>query len=338
MKLKRIILLNRPKGVPTEKDFSLEEIIVRNLTPDEFLVEVDWLSLDPYMRGRMDDVRSYAKPVALGDAMEGEGVGRIVASKHHDFKVGQIVVGKFGWVSHSISTSKNVRKLKNSNLSNSTALGVLGMPGHTAWIGLNKIAMAKKGETILVSAATGAVGSLVGQLAKHKGMTVIGVAGNKGKCDFAVKEFGYDYCLNHSIEKGAIELRNQIKHVAPKGIDIYFENVGGKTLEAVVPSMNVDGRIAVCGMISWYSGQGLEFGLTLPKLWRTILVNRLKVQGFIIFDHKESFEEFDNEIRPLVLNGSIKYKESITLGLENAPKAFLGLLKGTNFGKQLIKI
>ncbi len=336
--MRQIILAKRPSGEPSQNDFELKKIEIPNLIDGEILVEVNWLSLDPYMRGRMDDVKSYALPIALGEKMEGEGVGTIIISKSDSFNVGENVVGKFGWSSHSVSKGKDVRRLKKAHLSNSTALGVLGMPGHTAWVGLNKIAKARAGETIVVTAATGAVGSLVGQLAKQKGMTVIGVAGSELKCDFAVESLYYDHCLNHSKADTCADLRSQINRVAPHGVDVYFENVGGKTLEAVIPLMNTGGRIALCGMISWYSGKGLENALPLPKVWRTILVNRLIVQGFIIFDHKESLPEFLMEVEPLVLDGTIKYKESIVVGLENAPKAFVGLLNGTNFGKQLVKI
>ena len=248
-----------------------------------------------------------------------------------------MVIGKFGWVSHAISNGHGLRKLKRTNIPEQTALGVLGMPGHTAWTGLNKIANAKKEETIVISAASGAVGSLAGQLAKKKGLKVIGIAGNDQKCSY-VNELGFDGCINHNNVTNTKEFSNLIKSYCPNGVDIYFENVAGKTLEAIIPNMNDFGRIAVCGMISWYSGKGIDQAISLPKLWRTILVKRLRVNGFIIFDHKETYPQFIEEVSPLIQKQEIIYKEDIKAGLSNAPSAFIDLLNGRNFGKLLVKV
>ena len=220
----------------------------------------------------------------------------------------------------------------------STALGVLGMPGHTAWTGLNVIGKAQPGETVVISAATGAVGSLAGQLAKAKGMRVVGVAGGAEKCDFAKSELGYDECFNHKLAADATELRNWLSDAVPKGIDVYFENVGGKTTEAVLPLMNDFGRVSVCGMIAWYSGIGVNDAIRLPAAWRAILTKRLQVRGFIVWDHNDVFDQFFSEAAPLVQSNQITYRESITDGIENAPQAFLDLLDGKNFGKQLVKV
>ena len=334
---RKIVLASRPKGKPTLENFRTETATLPDLNDGQFLVRVIWLSLDPYMRGRMDDAKSYAKPVAIGDVMEGGAVGEVMESRHPDFSVGQIVAGAFGWTSHAVSSGEGVRVVDPAIAPISTAQGVLGMPGITAWVGLNDIGNAKDGETIVVSAATGAVGGVVGQLAKAKGMRVIGVAGGQEKCDFAVKELGYDVCLDHR-GHDAKSLSDAIKDAAPDGVDVYFESVGGKTLEAVLSNMNIHGRIAVCGMIAWYSGQGVAEAQPLPAVWRNILTRRLRVEGFIIFDHFHKFPEFMAQVGPMVRDGRVKYREDVAEGLENAPQAFLDMLDGGNFGKQLVKV
>ncbi len=332
-----ITLASRPHGAPMAENFKLETRSLPEPGEGEFLVRIIWLSLDPYMRGRMDDVKSYADPVAIGGIMEGGAVGEVMVSNNAKFGVGDIVTAQFGWTSHAISDGTNVRKIDPSVAPIATALGVLGMPGITAWVGLNEIAEAQGGETIVVSAATGAVGSMVGQLAKAKGMRVIGVAGGADKCAFATAELGYDHCLDHRA-MDAKALSAEIKQAAPGGVDVYFENVGGKTLEAVMSCMNTGGRIAVCGAISWYSGKGIDTAQPLPAVWRNILTRRLRVQGFIIFDHFHLMGQFQREVGPLVGNGAIKVKESVAEGLENAPEAFMQLLQGGNFGKQLVRV
>ena len=338
MHIQQVVLTERPKGEPSISNFRLETISMPILQDGELLIKVIWLSLDPYMRGRMDGAQSYAQPVSVGDPMQGECIGEVIESKNERFNAGEFVVGGLGWVSHGISNGDNLRKIPRSNIPVQASLGVLGMPGHTAWVGLNKIATAASGETIVVSAASGAVGSLVGQLAKRKGLKVIGIAGTQEKCAYVTKELGYDACINHKSVSSVMEFREIINKYCPDGIDIYFENVAGITLEAVLPNINDFGRIAVCGMISWYSGKGLQDSMAFPKFWRTVLVKRLLAKGFIIFDHKGSFNEFWEEVSPLVESGDIKYKEDIRQGLESAPESFLNLLNGGNFGKMLVRL
>jgi NADPH-dependent curcumin reductase CurA len=332
-----IVLASRPQGQPSTDNFRLEKDSVASPDDGQFLVRVIWLSLDPYMRGRMDDAKSYAKPVDVGAIMEGGCVGEVMESHHPDFPKGCIVTGPFGWTSHAISDGGGVRIIDPDVAPISTALGVLGMPGITAWVGLNDIMEAKAGETVVISAATGAVGGLAGQLAKAKGCRVIGVAGGPEKCDFAVTELGYDACLDHKAHD-AKALSEALKDAAPDGVDGYFENVGGKTLEAVLARMNVGGRIAVCGMIAWYSGQGVTEAQPLPAVWRNILTRRLTAKGFIIFDHFDRFPAFIEEVAPMVSDGRIVFKESVAEGLEAAPDSFLAMLKGGNFGKQLVRV
>ncbi len=336
-KMQRIVLASRPQGQPAPDNFRLETGDLHKPGPGEMLVRTIWLSLDPYMRGRMDDAKSYAEPVPVGGTMEAGCVAEVMASNTDRFVVGDIVVGQVGWTSHAVSDGKGYRKVDPSIAPLSTFLGVLGMPGMTAWVGLGDIAQAQAGETVVVSAATGAVGGVVGQLAKAKGCRVVGVAGGAEKCTFAVEELGFDACLDH--RTGDVkDLRARIAKAAPDGIDVYYENVGGKTLEAVLPCMNTFGRIPLCGMIAWYSGQGADAAMRLPAAWRAILVKRLRVQGFIIFDHNDRAGAFLSEVAPMVADGRIKYRESVTQGLESAPQAFLDLLKGGNFGKQLVRV
>lgn len=335
----RIALASRPTGAPTADNFSLETGPIPSPTAGEVLVEVLWLSLDPYMRGRMDDAKSYAVPVPIGGTMEGGAVGRVLESKADGLAVGDIVSGRFGWCSHAVASAAELSKVDAGLAPISTALGVLGMPGLTAWHGFVQIGAPKKGETLVVGAATGAVGSLVGQLAKARGLRAVGVAGGAEKCRYAVEELGFDACIDHRAAPDAKTLRAQLKEACPNGIDIYFENVGGKTTEAVLPMMNVHGRVPICGMISYYSGAGMDAAQdNFPKAWRTILVNRLKMQGFIISDHWHEYAEFAAEVAPMLKDVSVIYRESIAEGLENAPEAFIQLLKGGNFGKQLVRV
>jgi NADPH-dependent curcumin reductase len=341
--LHRIVLAARPDGAPKPSDFRAETAAIRKPSEGEFLVRIIWLSLDPYMRGRMDDAKSYADPVPIGGVMEGGAVGEVVASNHSGFQVGDFVNGAFGWQSHAISSGEMVRKLDPSLAPISTAVGVLGMPGLTAFVGLNDHGRPKAGETLVVSAATGAVGSVVGQLGKAYGLRVVGVAGGADKCAYAVEELGFDACIDHRAAADGKALRKELAAACPDGVDIYFENVAGKTLEAVVPLMNVGGRIPVCGMISWYNGGGLGAGVTsganlLPLVWRTILTRRLNVRGFIIFDHYDRFPAFVKEVSGHIKSGKVKYRETVADGLEAAPEAFIRLLEGGNFGKQLVAV
>ena len=335
---KSVNLVSRPNGPPTLENFELVTSSLDEVKDGEILLETKYLSLDPYMRGRMNADKSYAPPVPVGGIMEGECVAEVVDSKNPNFENGEIVAARIGWVTHAISDGIELRKVNQKLAPISTALGVLGMPGHTAWTGLNVIGKAQPGETVVISAATGAVGSLAGQLAKAKGMRVVGVAGGAEKCDFAKSELGYDECFDHKLAADATELRKWLSDAVPKGIDVYFENVGGKTTEAVLPLMNDFGRVSVCGMIAWYSGIGVNDAIRLPAAWRAILTKRLQVRGFIVWDHNDVFDQFFSEAAPLVQSNQITYRESITDGIENAPQAFLDLLDGKNFGKQLVKV
>jgi NADPH-dependent curcumin reductase CurA len=334
--MRRIVLADRPTGEPGPEHFRLEEVPMPEPGPGEFLARTIWLSLDPYMRGRMSAAKSYAKPVEVDATMEAQVVAEVIRSNHPGYRAGDVVLAALGWASHGISDGTFVFKVDREAGPLSTALGVLGMPGLTAWVGLNDIAQAKGGETIVVSAATGAVGSLVSQLAKRKGMRVIGVAGGAEKCAWAVEELGCDVCLDHRAATDARTLGRQIAEAAPKGVDVYFDNVGGKTLEAVLPNLNTHGRIALCGMIAWYSG--IEGATPAPVVWGAILRQRLSARGYIIFDHYDRAPAFYQEVAPLVRDGAIAWRETVAEGLENAPAAFMGLLRGENFGKQLVRV
>jgi NADPH-dependent curcumin reductase CurA len=340
---RRIVLASRPKGAPVPENFRLEEGPLPTPGPGEVLARVIYLSLDPYMRGRMDDAKSYASPVEIGATMEGGCVAEVISSNSPDLKAGDIVNGMFGWTSHGVLPANQLRKIDPDSAPISTAVGVLGMPGLTGWLGLNEYGRPKAGETLVVSAATGAVGSMVGQLGKIYGLRVIGVAGGADKCAYAVEELGFDACLDHRAAPDADTLRRQLAAECPDGVDIYFENVGGKTVEAVLPLMNVGGRIPICGTIAWYNTGGPASGAgneedNLPKAWRSILVKRLSINGFIILDHYDRFPEFVNEVGGYLRDGKLHYRETVAEGLENAPQAFMDLLKGGNFGKQLVKI
>lgn len=341
--MKRIVLARRPDGEPVDADFRYEDAPMPVPGEGEVLVRVTDMSLDPYMRGRMDDAKSYAKPVELDHTMEGGAVGEVIASNHPKFAVGDHVFGMLGWATHGCLNGRELRKLDPSHGSTTTALGVLGMPGFTGWFGLMEYGKPKAGETLVVAAATGPVGSMVGQMAKLLGLRVVGIAGGADKCKLAKETFGFDECLDHRAYEDAKALRAALSEQCPNGVDIYFENVAGKVLEAVLPLMNVGGRIPVCGMIAWYNAGALGGNMTgakdnLPKMWRTILVNRLHVHGFIISDHFERFPEFLMDAGPRVGKGDIKYVEDIAEGLENAPRTFMNMLKGGNFGKQIVKV
>lgn len=301
----------------------------------QVLLRTIWLSLDPYMRGRMSAARSYARPVELGATMEAQVVAEVIASRHPDWAPGDVALAPIGWASHGLADARALMRVDPKAAPLGAALGVLGMPGLTAWVGLNDILGAEPGETIVVSAATGAVGSLVCQLARRKGLRVIGIAGGAEKCAYALAELGCDTCLDHRALDAA-GLTAAIAEAAPGGVDLYFENVAGKVLEAVLPNLKTHGRIALCGMIAWYSGA--EAPPPAPLVWGAILRQRLKVQGFIIFDHYDRRDAFLAEVAPLVAGGSIHWRETVAEGLENAPAAFMRLLEGGNFGKQLVRV
>jgi len=339
----RVVLAARPQGSPKPGDFRVESVDMPEMPAGGIAVRVLWQSLDPYMRGRMDDSKSYSAPVPIGGTMEGGCVAEVTASDNPKFAVGDIVDGRFGWCTHAASSGEGVRKVDPSLAPVSTAVGVLGMPGITAYVGLMDHGRPKAGETLVVGAATGAVGSLVGQLGKINGMRVVGVAGGPEKCAWAVDGLGFDACVDHYAQADGRAMTKALAAECPDGVDIYFENVGGKTLEGVLPLMNVWGRIPVCGMISYYDLGGLGAGTTggpnlPPGLWRTILVSRLSVRGFIITDHYDRFGAFLNEVSGYIRDGRVKYRESVTEGIENGPQAFIDMLKGGNFGKTLVRV
>lgn len=340
--MQHITLASRPNGAPVPDNFALETSPIPTPKDGEVLVRVHYMSLDPYMRGRMDDGKSYVAPVPLGGTMEGGGVGEVLSSNAPGFAPGDFVFGMLGWATHAIQPGKMLRKIDPDLVPITTALGVLGMPGFTGWHGLIEYGRPKAGETLVVAAATGPVGSMVGQLAKSLGLRTVGIAGGADKCALATDTFGFDACVDHRAYRDARSLRAALKDAAPDGVDIYFENVGGKVLEAIMPLMNPFGRIPVCGMISWYNAGGLGAGadavMSAPALWRPILVNFLSVQGFIISNHWDRYPTFLAEVAPKVIAGDIKVLEDIAEGLENAPEAFIGLLQGRNVGKQMVKV
>lgn len=332
----QIHLDNRPTGEAVASNFKLVTSETPPLQDGQVLVRHHFLSLDPYMRGRMNDAKSYAMPQALGETMGGGTVGEVVESQNERFAVGDKVVGMGGWQEYSVVDANQVgalRKVDTAHVPLSAYLGAVGMPGVTAWYGLVKIIAPQAGETMVISAATGAVGSAFAALSKARGCRTVGIAGGPEKCKYAVDELGYDACIDYKLHADAASLAKALKEACPKGIDGYFENVGGMVLDAVLTRMNAFGRIAVCGMIAGYDGAPLP--LTYPAL---ILVNRLKVQGFIVSEHMEIWPEALKELGTLVASGKLKPRESIASGIAAAPEAFLGLLKGRNFGKQLVKL
>jgi NADPH-dependent curcumin reductase CurA len=333
---KQIHLVSRPQGEASAANFKLVEAAVPALADGQVLVRHHFLSLDPYMRGRMNESKSYALPQPLDAVMIGGTVGEVVESKSERYKPGDKVVGMGGWQQYSVVDGNArglLQKVDTTHIPLSAYLGAVGMPGMTAWYGLMKICEPKAGETVCVSAASGAVGSAVGQLAKAKGCHAIGIAGGQEKCNYVVNELGFDACIDYKLHADGKALYKALKEAAPEGIDCYFENVGGMILDTVMLRMNAFGRIAMCGMIAGYDGQPLP--MQNPAL---ILVSRLKVQGFIVSEHMELWPEGLGEMGQLVATGKLKYRETVAQGIESAPEAFLGLLKGKNFGKQLVKL
>ncbi len=333
---RRIVLNSRPVGAPKPEDFRLEEVPVPECGPGQVLLKTLYLSLDPYMRGRMSDAKSYAAPVALGEAMVGGTVSSVEASQHPGFAVGDLVMGYTGWQSYCLSDGQRLSKLDPALTQPSLALGVLGMPGFTAYMGLLNIGQPKAGETVVVGAASGAVGSAVGQIAKLKGCRAVGVAGGADKCRFVVEELGFDAC----IDRNEPDLRGALAAACPQGIDVYFENVGGPVFDAVMPLLNAKARIPVCGLIAHYNDTALPPGPDrLGLLARVLLTKRIRMQGFIIFDdYGHRHGEFAAEMGAWVRDGKIKFREDMVEGLENAPQAFMGLLQGKNFGKLVVHV
>jgi NADPH-dependent curcumin reductase len=332
---RKIVLASRPEGAPQSSNFRLEESPAPEPRDGQVLLRTLWLSLDPYMRGRMSAARSYAKSVEVGEPMVGGTVNEVVASKHPDFKPGDIVLGYAGWQDYAVSDGAGLRKLDPQRAPISTALGVLGMPGMTAYTGLLTIGQPKPGETVVVAAATGPVGSLVGQIAKIKGCRAVGIAGGKDKCRYLVDELGFDAAVDHRSKNFPDELRQ----ACPKGIDVYFENVGGAVWDAVFPLLNDFARIPVCGLIAQYNMTELPGGPDrTPQLFRQVLTKRLTIRGFIVSDFASQADAFERDVSAWLQQGKIKYKEDVVEGLENAPQAFVGLLQGKNFGKLLVRV
>jgi NADPH-dependent curcumin reductase CurA len=325
----RIVLASRPTGEATPENFRLETVEVPELKDGEVLVRNEYLTVDPYMRSLMNEGKSYMPPVELNATMAGGTVGEVVASKHPEFAVGDKVVGYLGWAEMGVADGSTLRKVDTSEVPLQAYLGVVGMPGMTAWYGLNQIMAPKPAETVVVSAASGAVGGVAGQLAKLKGCRVVGIAGGKEKCDYVVNELGFDACVDYK----AGNLVADLAAATPGGIDAVFENVGGQVLDASLARMNPFGRIAVCGLIAGYNGEPVPV-----NNFSAVLVMRLTMRGFIVGEHMEFWPQGLNELAMLVACGKLKYRETIAQDLANAPEAFLGLLKGKNFGKQLVKL
>jgi NADPH-dependent curcumin reductase CurA len=332
---RQFLLVSRPSGEPTQDNFKLVEAPIPDLADGQVLVRHLWLSLDPYMRGRMSDAKSYAAPQPLNQVMIGGTAGEVVDSRHPGFTAGDQVVGMGGWQEYSVvdGNTRAIRRVDTTHIPLPAYLGAVGMPGVTAWYGLNRICEATAGQTVTVSAASGAVGSVVGQLAKAKGCRAVGFAGGKDKCRYVVDELGFDACIDYKAHPDPKSLHGALKEATPDGIDCNFENVGGPILDAVLLRMNDFGRIALCGMISGYNGEPIP--LRYPSL---ILTARLRVQGFIVSEHMDQWPAALSELASLVASGTLKYRESIAHGLESAPDAFFGVLKGRNFGKQLVRL
>ncbi|MBS4083419.1 MAG: NADP-dependent oxidoreductase [Rhizobiales bacterium] len=334
-KNRRIVLASRPEGEPKPEHFRLETAAIPEPKDGEVLLRNLWMSLDPYMRGRMSAAKSYAKPVEIGQPMVAGTVSEVVKSKRPDYAPGDIVLSYTGWMDYAVSNGSDLRKLDPKQAPVQTALGVLGMPGMTAYLGMKNIGMPKEGETVVVAAASGPVGSFVGQYAKIKGCRAVGVAGGADKCRYVVEELGFDACVDHRDP----DLPQKLAAACPKGIDVYFENVGGKVFDAVFPLLNQFGRMPVCGIVSHYNDTVLPPGPDRTgMLLGGILRRSLTLRGFIVWDFAAQAPDFYREAGQWVREGRIKYREDVVNGLENAPEAFMGLLKGKNFGKLLVKI
>ncbi len=329
---RQVTLAARPVGRPKESDFALVESPIPELEEGQFLIRTIYLSVDPYMRGRMNDRKSYAEPVKLGEVMVGEAVGKVEASKHPKFEVGDIVAGRIGWQEYCVTDGTEIRKVRTGGQPISTALGVLGMPGLTAYFGLLDIANPQPGETVVISGAAGAVGSTVGQIAKIKGCRVIGIAGSDEKVAYLIDELGFDAAFNYKTTDDYIK---KLAELCPDGIDVYFDNVGGPLTDAVFPLINVNARVAVCGQIALYNSTELEQG---PRLLWKLIEKQARMEGFLVFQFVDRFREAMADLAKWVDEGKIKYRERIDDGLENAPKIFLGLFDGVNTGKQLVRV
>ncbi|HDY8137442.1 TPA: NADP-dependent oxidoreductase [Vibrio vulnificus] len=332
---RQIVLASRPVGAPTAENFALTQSDIPTPAQGEMLLRSVYLSLDPYMRGRMSDAKSYAEPVGIDEVMVGGTVCQVEASNHAEFEVGEWVLAYTGWQDYALSNGEGLIKLGKQPSHPSYALGVMGMPGFTAYMGLLDIGQPKEGDTLVVAAATGAVGSMVGQIGKLKGCRVIGIAGGEEKCQFAKDTLGFDECIDHK----AADFAEQLAKACHNGIDIYFENVGGKVFDAVMPLLNTGARIPLCGLISQYNATSLPEGPDrMSMLMAQLLIKRIKMQGFIIFDdYGHRYGEFAANMTQWLAQGKIHYREHLVQGLENAPDAFIGLLEGKNFGKMVVQ-
>ncbi|MEJ3630146.1 NADP-dependent oxidoreductase [Vibrio vulnificus] len=332
---RQIVLASRPVGVPNAENFALKQNNIPTPAQGEMLLRSVYLSLDPYMRGRMSDAKSYADPVGIDEVMVGGTVCQVEVSNHAEFEVGEWVLAYTGWQDYAISNGEGLIKLGKQPSHPSYALGVMGMPGFTAYMGLLDIGQPKEGDTLVVAAATGAVGSMVGQIGKLKGCRVIGIAGGEEKRQFAKETLGFDECIDHK----ATDFAEQLAKVCHNGIDIYFENVGGKVFDAVMPLLNTGARIPLCGLISQYNATSLPEGPDrMSMLMAQLLIKRIKMQGFIIFDdYGHRYGEFAADMSQWLAQGKIHYREHLVQGLENAPDAFIGLLEGKNFGKMVVQ-
>jgi NADPH-dependent curcumin reductase len=335
-KARQIVLAARPHGKPQLTDFRLEETAIRTPSAGQVLLRVQYLSLDPYMRGRMDDRKSYATPVPLGGVMEGESVATVIASQHPGYSEGDIVLARTGWRTHALSDRADLRKLDPAVAPLTTGLGVLGMPGFTAYAGLRVIGKPKRGETVVVAAASGPVGSLVGQLAKIDGARAVGIAGGPAKCAYVKDELRFDAAIDHRDS----DFPAKLAAACPNGIDVYFENVGGAVWQAVLPLLNNFARVPVCGLIAQYNGIGKGDGTDrLPATMREILSKSLTLRGFINYEFAaEYYPAFLHEVGAGIADGRIRYREDFVDGLENAPEAFIGMMEGSNFGKLIVRV
>ncbi len=336
-KNRRIVLAERPIGMPDENTLRLETADVPEAGVGQMLVRSDYLSLDPYMRGRMNDAKSYAEPVKIGEVMTGQVVGEVIVSNVDGFEAGDYVLTGSGWQDYALSDGKEVLNLGKDPANPSWSLGILGMPGYTAYAGLLKIGEPKPGETVVVAAASGPVGATVGQIAKIQGCRTVGIAGGPEKCAHVVQNLGFDACIDHRSD----DFADQLRSACPDGIDVYFENVGGKVLYAVLPLLNPFARVPVCGMVSWYNLTGLPEGPDYgPAIMGTILRMKVKVQGFIIFDSfpQSTYGEFHQSMSQWLEQGKVHYKEQVVEGLENAPGALNDVLVGNSFGKVVVKV
>ena len=333
---RRIVLASRPVGAPSSENFRLERVEVPTPGSGQLLLRTLYLSIDPYMRGRMSDAPSYAPSVALDAVMVGATVARVVASQHAEYRVGDLVLGMGGWQDYALSDGTGLRRLDPAMAQPSQALGVLGMPGFTAFVGLLDIGRPAAGETVVVAAASGAVGSIVGQIARLQGCRAVGVAGGTEKCRYVVEELGFDACVDHR----RAELPQLLGEACPRGIDVYFENVGGAVFDAVLPLLNVRARVPVCGLIAHYNDTTPPAGPDrLPRLERTLLTRRIRMQGFIVFDHYgPRYDEFLQQMTAWLAENRIHGREDIVEGLERAPQALTGLLRGENFGKLVVRV